>query len=416
MICQSVKYYQKGTRHAIRLPLSKSIANRSLVISFLAGSLTTYTEAWLPNDVIVMQTNLLKLNSSVHPSGSTILHCGEAGTVARFVMALLASVKGHYVLTAGPRMSERPMQPLVDALVKLGATIRSDAAGGGFPYTIEGHPLPGGPLGLKSDISSQFISALLMIGPLMHNGLTIELEGKPVSEPYIAMTIGLMREAGAAVTTKGHVIRVEPGGYTSGLLRHDRDWSAAAPWFEFAALVPDVELELTGLVASGLQGDQALCQLFNPLGVNAEEGNGSVLLKSHSNRGALPPVADFSDYPDLAQCYLATLTGLNISQKITGLKTLRWKETDRIEAMIHNLRLMGATLRVTNYDEVVCTGHRGLAPTRLTMFNDHRMALSLLPLAAVANGLVIDDVGVISKSYPAFARHLRQVGFVFEDA
>lgn len=409
-----IEYHCAPGSFSVDLPLSKSIANRSLVINHLAGNHVFYSEEGLPDDVVVMQSALREVCMAANAGSTVVVDCGQAGTVARFLLPFLAVQQGDFLLTASERLQQRPFDGLKSALRQLGATIL-ELGPSGWPLFVRGSQLTGRVIDIEASTSSQFVSALLMVGPCLLNGLQLRLLGTPVSEPYIQMTIALMQQAGACVERTGNIVQVKPGGYSGFELPTDRDWSAAAPWFEFATLVPGVSISLPGLAFNHLQGDEALCSLFGDLGVEITTYKDIISLRRTSNPKPVQSVLDFSAFPDLAQCYLATLVGLNYGQMLTGLKTLRWKETDRIDGMLRNIELLGGCLKEIEPDSISTATHCNLKPASLSMLDDHRMAFALIPLAVVTRYLIVDDPNVVSKSYPRFIEHIKMAGFSVKD-
>jgi len=365
-----------------------------------------------PGDVVRMG-HLLTLLASHHADDGTLqLDCGPAGTVARFLLGVLAVTRGQFLLTGSDRLRQRPIRPLAEALRSLGAQIEFLDPRHDLPLLVTGRELSGGEVTVDAGISSQFISALMMVAPSMKHGLSIRLAGGLVSAPYVEMTTKLMQRAGIAVRQSGTMIGVPAGRYQTSGIRSAGDWSAAAPWYELVALVPGLTIRLQGLCPDGLQGDEALAGLFAPLGVLTNIRAHDVEISNTGRMEQLLPEISFSAFPDLAQCYLATLAGLNLSQRLTGLQTLRIKETDRIAAMTAGLEAMGARLTVEGDSVVETVRHTGLSSALVHLRDDHRMAFAFAPLAAVVSSVSLDDPRVVGKSYPSFLKHLQAVGFV----
>ena len=315
-------------RGKVVLPSSKSISNRALVINALSGNACEPENVSDCDDTKVMISWLSK-----HPD---IVDIGAAGTAMRFSSALLAVSEGTHVITGTERMKNRPIGILVDALRSLGAKIEYAEKEGFPPLKITGNAeMEGGEISLQGSVSSQYISALLMIGPILKKGLRLELTGNIVSRPYINMTIAIMKEFGAkAEWASENIIQVEPIPYASRPYFVESDWSGASYWYEMMAISDDAEAEivLPGLFANSLQGDSGVAKLFESLGVHTEHKGNDVIL---SKNGECVDVLeyDFVEMPDLAQTFVVTCCMLGVPFHFKGLQSLKIKETDRIEAL-----------------------------------------------------------------------------------
>jgi 3-phosphoshikimate 1-carboxyvinyltransferase len=397
---------------AVDLPASKSLCNRALIMQGLtqgAGQLLHLSDC---DDTSVM------LRAFAHPEATTV-DIGAAGTSMRFLTAYLAARPGStVVLTGSERMRRRPIGVLVDALRQLGAEIDYAEQEGFPPLRITGQRLAGGEIEIDGSISSQYISALLMIAPTLERGLTLHFTGRVTSVPYIRMTLGMMAERGVEAHWEGNTIEVKPQQYAARNYSVESDWSASSYWYEMVALSDLRGVHLAGLHAESLQGDARIADYFRALGVETRfEGDGVTLVRVAEPQ---PEVQwDLSGQPDLAQTLIATCCGLGVHFDISGLKTLRIKETDRIAALQTELSRLGYELTVEGDERMAWHGARctpAEAPVILT-YDDHRMAMALAPLCAVrADGcLTVDSPGVVSKSYPAFWQHLRMAGFTIND-
>lgn len=390
----------------IQLPASKSISNRALIIHALSGGKDALRNLSDCDDTQVMIKALTEDNEPID-----IL---AAGTAMRFLTAYLSATPGTHTITGTQRMQQRPIQILVNALRELGAQI--DYAGNeGFPpLHICGTELTGNEITLKGNVSSQYISALLMIGPVLKNGLRLHLTGEIISRPYINLTLRLMKEFGAvAAWTSDHSIRVEPRPYRSVPFTVESDWSAASYWYQIAALAPAAEIELTGLFRNSYQGDSRGAQLFAKLGVETQYTDRSVRL---AKKGALPTRLDedLVDIPDLAQTFVVTCALLNIPFRFTGLQTLKIKETDRIAALKAELAKLGYVLRDENDSILIWDGER-CKPQEMPViktYEDHRMAMAFAPAAIRYPHMQIAEPQVVSKSYPAYWEDLKKAGFL----
>lgn len=404
----------------ISLPTSKSISARALTISALTGG--TQPQGLSDCD----DTHALQAAIAHRPA---IIDIGAAGTAMRFGTALFACTLGEHVLTGSPRMLERPIGLLVDALRSLGADITYEGTEGFPPLRVKGHPLKGGHTTIPASVSSQYISALLMIAPTMTEGLTLTLEGEIASRPYIDMTLAIMKAYGAQAdwTAEGQAIRVAAGGYRPTEWTVEPDWSAASYWYEMVALSDDAEacICLKGLRAESLQGDSCISQIFIPLGVKTTfTDEGAVLTKTAAVESL---DFDFTHCPDLAQTVVATCAMMGVAFHFNGLKSLKIKETDRIVALQTELRKLGVEVAADNESMTLTTDAAALFKSRLRLetaqastpiatYADHRMALAFAPCAYRFPGLAIAHPEVVSKSYPAFWADLERVGATIEKA
>jgi 3-phosphoshikimate 1-carboxyvinyltransferase len=403
----SIKSKGKITSSNVTLPTSKSISNRALIINSLAYSPYPINNLSDSDDTKVM------LN--VFNSNSNKFDIGAAGTSMRFLTAYLSKIVGQWEITGSTRMKQRPIGILVDALRKLGAQIEYIENEGFPPLKITGCALYGGELALNGNISSQYISAILMIAPYVSGGLTITLTGEVVSKPYIHLTLKLMSDFGVDCLWNDNVIVVPEAEYKAVNFTVEGDWSAASYWYEIVALSNEGEVTLDGLYQNSYQGDSKVAQLFDQLGVKTTFINGQTKLTK-------VPVStsrfdyDFSDQPDLAQTFAVTCCLLNIPFAFGGLKTLRIKESDRIYALIDELKKLGYVLTTNDVDTLVWDGMRTESneiqnPALIKTYKDHRMAMAFAPAALKTGSIIIDDPMVITKSYPNFYADLKLVGF-----
>jgi 3-phosphoshikimate 1-carboxyvinyltransferase len=387
------------------LPASKSESNRVLIIRALAGggTLNNLSEA---NDTQLMQRLL------AHPE-ATAYDAEDAGTVMRFLTAFLAATGRHATITGTPRMLERPIGVLTDALRQLGADIDYLQREGYPPLRLRGwHPRPGQPLSVRGDVSSQFISALMMIGPLLPDGLHLHLTGHVGSRPYILMTAALMRHFGAEVDVLAREVRVAPQPYQPADYAVEADWSAASYWYSLVALAPaGSQVHLPGLRRHSWQGDQAIARLMEPLGVQTEYVADGVVLRQMPGGRAARVAMNFTDCPDLAQTIAVTAAATGVVVDMTGLESLRIKETDRILALQTELAKFGARMQAEGKDMFRVSAQE-LRVTGQTVhtYHDHRMAMAFAPLA-LRGPLTIEAPAVVRKSYPFFWEELRQAGF-----
>lgn len=394
----------------IKLPLSKSISNRVLLINALTGNKGSIKNVAECDDTDVMKSAL--------SSSAETVNIGAAGTAMRFLTAYFAVSEGRTVILDGSeRMRQRPIKALVDALNACGASISYIGREGYPPLKIEGRKLEGGEISLDGSISSQYVSALLMAAPCMESGLKLTLEGEVVSRPYIDMTLALMKEWGVGSQVEGNVFIVPNSRYAPIDFNVEADWSAASYWFEIAAFSFG-DIKLDGLSSKSIQGDSRVGELFRNFGIETQwDAAGGLEL------GASPDItprfiADLSEQPDLAQTMVVTCCALNIPFHITGLSTLKIKETDRLSALCDELRKLSFLIECENDSELSWTGQRvpvTAEEVAIDTYKDHRMAMAFAPVAFFLPGLIIKDAGVVTKSYPGFWDDMRKAGFTIEE-
>lgn len=402
---------------SITLPASKSISNRALIIYALSGGNT------LPQNLSDCDdTNVIIEAIRYMPD---VIDIKAAGTAMRFMTAYLSVMRGTHVITGTDRMKHRPIGVLVDALRMLGADIEYVGEEGFPPLRISGRPLTGGMLEIAGNVSSQYISALLMIGPVLKDGLELRLTGDIISRPYIDLTLWVMREFGAdAEWTSGDVISVKPRPYQRRDYFIENDWSSASYWYEIVALAKDRDatVRLTGLMDGSKQGDSVVKYIFSLLGVKTvfeskTTGRLQTVTLKKSNRCVPRLEYDFVNSPDLAQTIVATCCALGVPFHFRGLSTLKIKETDRIEALKKEMLKIGCVLKDANNSELMWDGIRQPSAAEtpvIETYEDHRMALSLAPVS-LRQPIVINNPNVVSKSYPHFWRDLQIAGFTIEE-
>ena len=398
----------------IKLPASKSISNRALIIHALSGG------AILPNNLSDCDDTTVIIDALQNNPHE--INIKAAGTAMRFMTAFLSVKDGEeHVLTGTERMKHRPIGVLVDALRHLGADIKYAGEEGFPPLRIKGRKLEGGLLEVPGNISSQYISALLMIGPTLKNGLTLRLTGDVISRPYIDLTLWTMREFEAdADWSDFETIIVAPKPYKERTYFIENDWSAASYWYEMMALSTheDDEIRLEGLMDGSKQGDSSVRYIFSLLGVKStfesrEEGVPTTVTLRHTNRCVPRLEYDFVNSPDLAQTFVVCCALKNVHFHFTGLSTLKIKETDRIEAMKKEMRKLGYVIHDKNNSELIWDGERCMPEIEggIDTYEDHRMALSFAPASLCIEGLSINNPQVVTKSYPHFWEDIKSAGF-----
>lgn len=401
----------------VNLPASKSISNRALIISALAG------RHQLPDNLSDCDDTEVTVRAL--KDDSETIDIKAAGTAMRFMTAYLAATEGEHVITGTERMKHRPISVLVDALRFIGADIRYEGEEGFPPLRIKGKRLRGGELHIKGNVSSQYISALLMIGPTLKGGLELHLEGDIISRPYIDLTLWMMREYGAdAEWTDINVISVKPKPYTERKYYIESDWSAASYWYEMMALNArkDDEMTLTGLADGSKQGDSIARYLFSLLGVKTtfvkpDDGEPESVKLKYSGHSVAHLEYDFLNCPDLAQTFVVTCVAKNVTFHFTGLQTLKIKETDRIKALKAEMRKLGYILEDRNDSELIWDGsmrepaEANPLDVAIDTYEDHRMALAFAPMSCVRNFIRINNPHVVTKSYPHYWEALNEAGF-----
>ena len=402
----------------IQLPASKSISNRALIIYALSGGRNLPENLSDCDDTEVIIEALRYMPDEINIKA--------AGTAMRFMTAYLSVMRGTHIITGTDRMKHRPIAILVDALRRLGANIEYVGEEGYPPLKITGKKLAGGFLEIPGNVSSQYISALLMIGPMLKEGLTLQLTGEIISRPYIDLTLWMMGEFGAeAEWSSADTITVDHKPYKGRDYYIESDWSGASYWYEMVALSNDrnAEVRLTGLMDGSMQGDSTSRYIFSLLGVKTifetqTKGVPQMVTLKKNGRGVTKLEYDFVNAPDLAQTFVVTCAALDIPFHFKGLATLKIKETDRIEALKREMAKLGYVIHDANDSELYWDGERCEPQLELGIdtYEDHRMALAFAPYAMKQEGLIINNPQVVTKSYPKFWEDLKSTGFeIIED-
>jgi 3-phosphoshikimate 1-carboxyvinyltransferase len=406
---------------AVNLPASKSISARVLILNSLSNSECRIINISECEDTTALRQGLaMKQRNENRPDSCNI---GAAGTAMRFLTACFATCEGLEALLDGSeRMRERPVRLLVEALCRAGADIEYVRKAGFPPLRIRGRKLVGGSICLAGSVSSQYVSALLMIAPLMRDGLQLTLTGAVVSKPYIDMTVALMQLFGAEVQSYGSQLYVKPQPYHApNLFTVESDWSAASYWYEALSLSSDSRstVSLRGLVRDSLQGDSAVADLFAPLGIKTVFTADGVQLSKQARTVSGIYEHDFVATPDIAQTVAVTCAMLGQPFRFTGLQSLRIKETDRLQALHDELLKCGIATHIGgDGDGGVLTWDGSCvkreATPRIDTYKDHRMAMAFTPVAlALPEGIEIADPSVVNKSYPSFWEDMGQALSVY---
>ena len=406
----SLSHPTRQIHGSIRIFGSKSESNRALIIRALSSDLIQIENLSNADDTTTLEAIL----STIHPENNRqIIDVGHAGTGMRFLTAYLAISPGKYLLTGSDRMKHRPIKPLVDALRQAGANINYLGEVGFPPLDISGTYLdPETPIDIDASVSSQFVSALLLIAPKMKHGLNLTVSQNIASAPYIAMTLAMMDEAGVFIQKNNNLISIAQQQYKRKTLYIEADWSSASYWFSMAALSQDAEIELIGLKEYSKQGDRIIVDLMKSLGIVSKYTHQGLLLKKSRSTTEMELRFDFADCPDLAQTVLVCAAALGKNVVFTGVETLKIKETDRLSALSQELQKIG--IKIEDHNNHYYLNASGLQfPDEVTFdtYEDHRMAMALAPLTLKCQRVIIRQPSVITKSYPTYWEDLKSVGF-----
>ena len=391
-------------KNSIKITGSKSESNRSLFLSALYPKISIDNLS-NSDDAQVMEDGLKK------SSGTVDIH--HAGTAMRFLTSYFASQEGkEVILTGSQRMTERPIKILVEALRKLGAEIYYVKEEGYPPLKISGKKLLGNKVSLPANVSSQYISSLLLMAPSLQNGLVLELIGKITSVPYIKMTLSLLDEIGVENSFEGNIIKVSPKSTIDSLtLVVESDWSSASYFYSIVALADvGTEIELSFYKENSLQGDSILASIYKDFGVKTSFAQNKMIFRKISECQLSTVDYQLENAPDIAQTIAVTCFGLGIGCHLTGLHTLKIKETDRLVALHTELTKLGADISITDKSLSLNPTNSIHEDISIDTYNDHRMAMAFAPLAMKTN-LFINDAEVVSKSYPDFWSDLEHLHF-----
>ena len=397
--------HQSGNLNGkIQITGSKSESNRMLLLQALFPQISLANVS-NSDDTVAMKSGL--------ESDSGLVDIGHAGTSMRFLTAYYSSLENQEkTLMGSPRMQERPIGILVDALRQLGADISYLKNEGYPPLLIKGKRLTASEVRLSANISSQYITALMLIAPILPRGLCLHLEGKITSVPYIEMTLSLLRQIGVEVTFSGQRVQVFPKNDIAQTT-HDveSDWSSASYYFSMVALAKGADIALSTYKQNSLQGDKVLMDIYEQLGVKSMIKNNTLYLQKQA-LGSKPIQLDLSDAPDIAQTIAVACYGLGVACDLTGLHTLKIKETDRLVALQNELTKLGATIEITDKSLHLQKRTNPIHPNVfIETYHDHRMAMAFAPLALLVP-IRIKDADVVTKSYPGFWEDLEQNGFL----
>lgn len=393
----------------IVLPSSKSITNRLLIIQALCNEIIDIENISTSKDTEVL---IKALNSN-----EKTINIGHAGTSMRFLTAYLSTQKQERILTGSERMKNRPIGVLVDTLKDIGANIDYIEKEGFPPLKISPADIIKNEVEIDGSISSQYITALLLIAPVLKEGLTLKIKNKLVSETYVDLTLRLMEHFGVKSIKKELEIHVSKQKYQGGDYFVEGDWSGASYWFELAAFANNAEIEIEGLSKNSLQGDSVVVDIYKKLGVTTSFGNNKIQI-SKTGKPVSSFEYNFNKCPDLVQTVVVTCSILGVPFKISGAETLRIKETDRIHALQVELKKFGIEITETSPGTIQWNGKKNPLTSKeilIDTYDDHRMAMAFAPVAMKHKNIVINDPEVVVKSYPSFWDDLRKVGFGIEE-
>lgn len=405
----------------IRITGSKSETNRLLLLQALYPNITVENIS-NSDDSEVMKMVLNNFQSASVGQAlakEQLFDIHHAGTAMRFLTAFFATQEAsEVILTGSNRMQERPIKILVDALRQLGVEVAYQKNEGFPPIKIKGKNITAKKVILKADVSSQYISALLLIAPKLTNGLELILEGEITSVPYLKMTLALLNELGVTTHFEGNQIKVFPKAeVVNQILTVESDWSSASYWYSIVALSEiNTQITLASYKKNSLQGDAVLAEIYQNFGVETIfNENKTITISKVKQHSLLPLNRNLKDCPDIAQTIAVTCFGLGIGCDLYGLHTLKIKETDRLEALKAELIKLGAAISVTNESLHLKNSNKNpLENIKIATYQDHRMAMAFAPLA-LRVPIIIEEAEVVSKSYPDFWKDLESVGYSIEE-
>lgn len=390
---------------------SKSISNRMLLIREVLSADIELVNLSRSEDTQL----LLKALQLVHTNELNTIDVHHAGTDMRFLTALLSVTEGTKIITGSERMKQRPIGELVNTLKTLGAEITYLKKENYPPLQITGKTIGGGAIEIDSSVSSQFISALLLVAPKFKNGIELRLKGETVSMPYIEMTVRLLKRFGVDIEFQDKTITVKPRSIKQEAKQNfviESDWSSASYWYSLVSLSENLEIKLDNLFENSLQADSVLPELYKELGAETTFNNNKVILRKTELK-TKEFNYDFTNCPDIAQTIAITCLGHGIKANLSGLKTLKVKETDRILALKTEIEKFGAKCATTE-SSLAFDGSNADFINEITIatYNDHRMAMSFAPLCLKTKSISIENKEVVNKSYPEFWKDLSKVGII----
>lgn len=406
---KKLQFLNRQIKGDLTLTSSKSIANRLQIIQSLCEEDFEIKNMSTSDDSISMHRILKEFKQN--PQNNLLFDVGPAGTTMRFLTAYFCCTPCNVEITGSERMKERPIKELVNALRSLGGDIQYIEKEGYPPLKINGKELNGGTINISGNISSQYLTAILLIAPILKNGIELVYTEPLVSRPYLNMTIELMEYYGVKVNWNGNVIRVEPQTYKSRSITVEADWSAASYWYLIALLAKESSIRINGLQQQSLQGDSVLVEIFDELGIKTTFSNNGINLIKRQNF-EIPTYFefDFSNCPDIAQTLAVAIAGIRAKAKFTGLSTLKVKETNRILALQEQLKKFNVkTIATDDSLEIDATDFVANKEVVINTYHDHRMAMAFAPLGLMLENIIIENPEVVNKSYPEFWKDLKNI-------
>lgn len=407
----------KGTQNIqaeIQLTGSKSECNRALIIKSLSKNLVKVENLSNAADTVTLNAILSDLDTYDNDSNTEkTVDVGPAGTAMRFLSAYLSAKNGNFLLTGTERMKQRPIGILANALKEIGADISYAEIEGFPPLAIKG-PMEqaASHIKIKGDISSQYISALLMLAPTLKQGLTLEIEGELTSKPYVEMTLAMLAECGITHDWTENLITIKPQDFKPSTLIVEPDWSAASYWYSVVALAKNAQISLPHLRDKSLQGDSQIKTIMEIFGVTTVKTSNGISFEKNQGTKNTDQILDLKTCPDLAQTIVVIAAALGINMAFTGLETLKIKETDRVAALQNELAKIGVKLNEDNLVYTLdCSELHFPKKVSFATYEDHRMAMAFAPLALLIDQVEIEDYNVVEKSYPYFWEDLKKAGF-----
>ena len=402
----SINHSNSNFSNSFEISGSKSESNRLIILNSIYKNLNIDNLS-NSDDTVVLCKYVYNLENYID------IH--HAGTAMRFLTALLSIQKNkEFVITGSKRMKQRPIEILVDALNNLGADISYKDKTGFPPLLIKGKEIVGGEISLSSDTSSQYISALMLIAPILKNGLSINLKGQITSKPYLDMTLAILKKTGIKCCFENNIISIEPSSRIHDVsISVESDWSSVSYFYSIVALSKDSELDIGTFYESSIQGDIKLTEIYTKLGVETKfiKSSSRILLKKINDFVKPDHIdLDLTDNPDIAQTIAVTCFGLGISCDLVGLHTLKIKETDRLKALKIELSKLGAEVKITNNSFHLGSSFSINTNISIETYNDHRMAMAFAPLALLTS-ITINNPEVVSKSYKDFWKDLKSLNF-----
>ena len=391
---------------------SKRISNRLLIIRSIADSNIDIDNISLSDDSQNLLDLLEKIRDGEKSNIPVILDIKNTGTAARFLTAYLTTIEGAWFITGKDRMRQRPMNGLVDALLELGANISYAEKTGFIPIKITGANLRGNEISIDVSQTSQFLSAIMMIGPYLEEGIRIRMQNKPVSMPYVEMTRILMQQFNASVNISSNIIDIKPSHYKFRRITVEPDWSSASYWYELIALSKDGKIELPGFSKDSIQGDSILAEVYENLGVTTTYTNDGIVIERNLEPKSMFSF-DFSGSPDIVPSVLTTCAALEIKSEFKNISHLKHKESDRINALTIELRKIGAIITQSGNNLILKSGGKLSNKINFDTHNDHRMAMAFAPLALKFPEITIDNPYVVNKSYPEYWDEIIKLNFAF---